>query len=77
MLYSSSLFLSPTLPSPLSSSLHLSHFSLPPYPLISASSPGAIAGGVLVAFVAILACIGGAFYYSHEKMKNIDEMNKV
>jgi hypothetical protein len=71
------LSLSPTLPSPLSS-LHLTHSSsLPHFYLISGFSPGAIAGGVIVAFFAILACIGGAFYYSREKMKNIEDMSAV
>ena len=57
--------LSPTYPPYLFLSLTLS--------LSSDSSPGAIAGGVLAAFVAILACVGVAYYYSLAQNKSPDD----
>jgi hypothetical protein len=57
---------------------HFLHFSLAPYfSIFSAASSAAIAGGIIVAFLAIVACIGGAFYYRRVEARKIESLSLV
>jgi hypothetical protein len=55
----------------------LASYYFSPSSLFSAANAAAIAGGVIVAFLSILACIGAALYYRQVEAKNAEQLSIV